>query len=82
MSSDHDKPLGNPTTCGNCGASLPVFTFSCGICGLDNTPLDQLYRPRPDEASGNASRQGDSVNSLREEIRRRKEEFRKILKGD
>lgn len=31
-------PLGRPTTCGNCGYPLPVFTYICG-CGWNNTPI-------------------------------------------
>lgn len=71
-----------PTKCWNCSSNLPVFTFSCGICGTDNTPLD--VRGSADEAArpGDAAGQPPEEESLKEIIERRKREFRKILKGD
>lgn len=40
---DKGKPHGSyPTKCWNCQMPLPVFTYACGVCGADNTPLDVI----------------------------------------
>ncbi|RIJ16814.1 C1 family peptidase [Henriciella mobilis] len=36
---DDKKTFGRPTHCWNCNSPLPVFTYQCGICQTDNTPI-------------------------------------------
>jgi C1A family cysteine protease len=42
---EHRIPAGSyPTKCWNCSAALPVFSFECGICGANNTPIIDRIR--------------------------------------
>jgi len=76
MANEPDKKFGYPTNCWNCASPLPVFTYSCGICGADNTPLDQL------PVGKGAPKSDETRDVLKEKLARQREAIRRSLKGD
>ncbi|MEQ9504721.1 MAG: hypothetical protein RLO80_00520 [Hyphomonas sp.] len=75
MTEETDKKFGYPTHCWNCKMPLPVFTYACGLCGADNTPL-----LGPQDKTG--GKKSSARETLKDELTRQREAIRKSLKGE
>jgi hypothetical protein len=78
MTDETDKKLGYPTNCWNCGLPLPVFTYACGLCGADNTPLDVRSAETP--GSGEAPKDQTAREKLKADLARQRQKMRDALK--
>jgi len=59
---------------------LPVFTYSCGICGTDNTPLDEMSSSAGGADDSAAGTPPSSRAALKAALERQRKALRDSLK--